>query len=129
MANYFRKITAQLPNEYRNYVSHRYLALYIRNFLLLFLLITAGTLLQILVVLNTRYEKVKIDGEKKMQEYQYWSGVVTQFPNIPDILYNASLSALNAGKKDEALKNIEKALMVDPLFKKAQELKNEIIEG
>lgn len=129
MVNYLRKITAQLPKGYRKYVTNRYLALYLRNFLLLFFLLTAGILLQILVNLNARYELVKKDHAKKIYEYRYWSGVVTQFPNIPDILYNASLSAYNAGMKNEALKNIEKALKIDPLFQKALRLRSEIIES
>ena len=86
-------------------------------------------MLQILVNLNSRYELSKIEYQKKIDEYKYWNGVVSQFPNIPDILFNASLSALNAGKKEEALRNIEKALQIDPLFKKALELKREIVES
>lgn len=129
MGNYLRKITAQLPKSYKKYVSHRYLAFYLRNFLLLFLLVTAGILLQVLVNLNSRYEIVHSQNEKRVEEYKYWSGVVSQFPNIPDILYNASLSAYNAGNKNEALINIEKALKIDPLFKKAKQLRNEIISS
>jgi tetratricopeptide (TPR) repeat protein len=67
--------------------------------------------------------------QEKMQEYSYWSGVATQFPNIPDILYNAALSSYNAGRRNEALKNLEKALLIDPLFKKAKILQSEILSG
>lgn len=129
MANFLRKITALLPKSYRRYISTKYLAFYLRNFLLLFLLLTAAILLQILVVMNTRYEMTRKVVQKKTAEYIYWSGVATQFPNIPDILYNAALSAYNVGKKDEAIKNLQKALLIDPLFKKAKVLHNEITEG
>ncbi len=79
--------------------------------------------------MNTRYEMTKEIAHERAAEYEYWSGVATQFPNIPDVLYNAALSSYNAGKKNEAIKNLEKALLIDPLFKKAKVLQNEITEG
>ena len=129
MQSFLRKITAILPKNYKRYISSRYLAFYLRNFLLIFFLLTAGILIQILVVMNTRYEMTKKMAQEKMQEYSYWSGVATQFPNIPDILYNAALSSYNVGRKNEALKNLEKALLIDPLFKKAKILQSEILSG
>jgi tetratricopeptide (TPR) repeat protein len=55
--------------------------------------------------------------------------VVTQFPNIPDVLYDAALSAYNTGRVDEALHYLNKAIQLDPLFKKAQEFRKEIMTG
>lgn len=127
--NYLRKITALLPKGYRKYVSHRYLAYYLRNFLFLFFLILAGFLLQILVNLENRYDNERKNYALKSKEYHYWSSVAMQFPNIPDILYNTALSALNSGNKSEALDFVNKALQVDPLFRKAQELRIEILES
>lgn len=51
-----------------------------------------------------------------------------QYPNIPDILYNASLSAFNIGQKQQAIEYIEKAIEIDPLFNKAYQLRKEILE-
>lgn len=129
MADFLRKITALLPGRYSKYISTRYLAFYIRNFLLVFFLFTAAILIQVLSFMYTRYEMSKSVAQVRMHEYEYWSSVVNQFPNIPDILYNAALSSYNAGKKEEALRNLEKALLIDPLFKKAKILQNEINEG
>ncbi len=129
MADFLRKITALLPDRFGKYISPRYLSFYIRNFLLVFFLFTAAILIQVLSFMYTRYEMTKSVAQARMQEYKYWSSVVDQFPNIPDILYNAALSSYNAGKKEEALKNLEKALLIDPLFKKAKILLSEINEG
>lgn len=83
-------------------------------------------MLQILVALNNRYDKVRNIYAHKSSEYQYWSSVASQYPNIPDILYNASVSAFNFGKKTEANEYLIRAIKIDPLFKKAQIFQKEI---
>lgn len=93
------------------------------------LVISAGILLQFLVYLNQKSIAAEKEYDAKMKEFSYWSSVASQFPNIPDILFNASLSAFETGNTSEALHLIDKALNIDPVFKKAQDLRDEIIGG
>jgi tetratricopeptide (TPR) repeat protein len=84
--------------------------------------------LQILVFLSNNYNNAKTEYSNRVSQYKYWSGVAGQFPNIPDILYNASLFAFQAGRKIEAINYIERAIKIDPLFKDAYRLKEEILK-
>lgn len=120
MRNYFRRITDLLPNS--GQIAYR-----LSSFFFLLFLILAGILLQTLVFLNGKTLSAREQYESRARDYQYWSSVAAQYPKIPDVLYNASLSALNDNKKKEAEEYIDKALQLDPLFRKATELKNEII--
>lgn len=117
MNNYFRKITALLPKGIETHL---------RSFLFLFFVILAGAILQILVTLNGKYLEYRKNYAQKIEEYEFWSSVVRQYPNIPDVLFNASISAYNAGKKSESDEYIKKALRIDPLFKKAELFQKEI---
>lgn len=114
-----RIITAHLP---KGQIAYR-----LSSFFFLLFLILAGILLQTLVFLNNKTLTARNQFELKTKDYMYWSSVALQYPAIPDVLYNAALSALNDNKKKEALEFVEKALQLDPLFKKAMELKNEIV--
>lgn len=151
MINYLRKITALFAQGYKKhgnrlahplkkaknkslkyskgahkYVYNRQLAVNVRNFLVVFLIILIGVLLQTLVFVNGRYNQVRAEFYDRQEEYRYWTNVVQQYPTVPDVLYNASLSALRVGDKDEALGFIKKAINIDPLFEKAYLLQNEI---
>ncbi len=120
MRNYFRRITDLLPNN--GQIAYR-----LSSFFFLLFLILAGILLQTLVFLSGKTLSAREQYENRARDYKYWSSVATQYPTIPDVLYNASLSALNDNKKKEAQEFVNKALLLDPTFKKATELKKEII--
>ena len=122
----FRTITALLPKGLRKLLSNKYLAIHIRGYFFLFFVLLALVLLQLLVFLNARHQLARDNYAQKTKEYKYWTGVVSQFPNIPDILYNASLSAFNVGEDIEAKLYLSRALKIDPLFEKAIELRKEI---
>lgn len=119
MKDYLRKITDLLPNK--GQIAYR-----LSSFFFLLFLILAGILLQTLVFLSGKTLVAREQYENHAKDFQYWSSVAAQYPTIPDVLYNASLSALNDNKKKEAIEYIDRALQLDPLFKKATELKNEI---
>lgn len=124
-----RSIPALFPKKYNKYIKVKYLAYYLRNFLLIVFIILALFQLQVLVFLTNGYGEALAIHESKTKKYEYWKSVINQFPNIPDVLYNASLSAFNAGQKLDALDYVEKALRIDPLFEDAVKLKNEILRG
>ena len=124
----FRTITALLPKRAIKSLNNRYFIIHLRTFFFVILVVLAGVMLQILVLLNQRYIDAKKVFEAKRSEFVYWEAVVAQYPAIPDVLYNASVSALKAGLKDEALRLLDRAITIDPLFKKALELKKEILK-
>lgn len=55
-------------------------------------------------------------------QYEYWRETAAQYPQSPDILYNAAVSAYKLGFEGEAKSYITKALIVDPLFIEAKQL-------
>lgn len=85
-------------------------------------------MLQLLVVLNTKYKEVQKDFGRKQEEYVYWTSVASQYPNVPDILYNAAVSSYVVGEVGKAYEYLTKALQIDPLFERAKILK-EKVEG
>lgn len=126
MQGFFRRITALLPKEVFGHVTNRHVATHLRALMFSILVICAGILLQILVFLDQKVIFAKKEYEENAKQFQYWNGVALQFPNIPDILYNASVSALNVGKNSDAIHYLDKALQIDPLFKDARELRKSI---
>ncbi len=125
----YRNISALLPKRYTKIIKKSIFKYHLRDFLLVSLILIALFQLQILVLLNGEYKKDQIEYQSKIDNFRYWQEVSEQFPNIPDILYNASLSAFNAGNKTQALEYVEKALIIDPLFERASNLKKEIIKS
>lgn len=125
---FLRRITNLFPKTNGNYIN-RQVASQLRALLFITLVICAGILLQTLVFLDQKALFAKREYEANLKQFRYWSGVASQFPNIPDILYNASISALNVGKSAEALRYIDHAIQIDPLFKDAQKLKELLSRG
>ena len=66
--------------------------------------------------------------QQKQDRLSYWKGASEQYPNEPDILYNAAVAALNTGNKKIANEYLQKALVLDPLFEKAKNLRSEMLK-
>ncbi len=128
MKKYFRTITALLPKSLKKHVLKKRVILHVRDFLFVFLALLIGVLLQILVILNNKYVVARREFEGKRAEYSYWETVVLQYPQIPDILYNAAVSALAFNRQEEALDYLNRALRIDPLFQRAEKLRKFILE-
>ena len=125
---YLRKFTALLPKSIiRNKVINRkYLVVYLRDFLFLVLVVQIGVFLQVLVILNQKYTNMKAKHNEKVKAEKYWQSVAFQYPNAPDILFNAAKSSYDAGNSKNAREYIDKAIRIDPLFVKAHELRDEM---
>jgi tetratricopeptide (TPR) repeat protein len=126
MEDISRTFTALLPKGTKRYISKSLMASYLRNFFFLFFVIFVGIILQLLVFLNREYILAKQIYEKRSSDFHYWTSIAEQYPNMPDILFNASVSAYNVGQKTIALNYLDKALQLDPLFEKARIFKGEI---
>ena len=124
-----RTFTAILPKELIKKLNNKYFAEHLRSFLFVVLVILAGILLQLLVFLNKRYNIAEIKYQKTLKNYMYWSSVASQYPNIPDILFNAAVSAMTMGRNDVALAYLNKSIQIDPLFTKAITLRNLLTEN
>lgn len=102
---------------------------YFLNFVLFVLIIQALISIIIIVALNKVLVKSSEVNYKKQQTNIYWGSVAGQYPNAPDVLFNAAKSSYEIGDRQKALFYVEKSLKIDPLFDKAQKLKNEILKG
>lgn len=85
-------------------------------------------LFSIFVVQNTLSNSY-LNQKEKQDRFFYWEKKVQEFPNSPDILYNAALSAVKVNKNETALKYLNQALTLDPLFDEAIILREEIVDN
>lgn len=100
------------------------------NLLILLSLILLSSLITMLFaifvlqgILNNTYTGQRITQER----FYFWMEKVEEYPNSPDVLYNAASAAVLVGKKETALKLLQKSLRQDPLFKDAKVLRDSII--
>lgn len=102
-----------------------------KNLLILLSLFLLSTLIIVLFsifvlqnVLTTSY----LFQKDRQERFYFWMEKVEEYPNSPDVLYNAAVSALEVNKNETALKLVKQALIYDPLFTEAKKLQEEIIE-
>lgn len=103
-----------------------------RNLLILSTLFLLSTLVVMLFslfilqnMLSTNYNSQKA----KQDRFNFWIEKVEEYPNSPDVLYNASVSALEVNRDETALKLVNKAVILDPEFIEAINLQQEIISN
>lgn len=131
MKKYYRRIAALLPKGTRKgkkvkLFNKVYFVFYLKDFLFLVLAVQAFVLIIALFMLNQLYEQKKQKFDQREQKYIYWSKVSGEYPNAPDVLFNAAKSSYEFGETDKALSYIDKALKIDPLFIQGQKLQTEI---
>lgn len=127
MNKYSRKINALLPlKSIRKYIINRKVAIILRNYLSIVLFVQVVLLILVLFLAGFMLENRKEIKSTRDKNYLYWEGVAGQYPNDPDVLFNAGKSAYESGKEKIAFKFIEKALQIDPLFEEAINLKKEL---
>lgn len=126
MKKQIQKAQSIIVKKYKKSINEKAVATHVRQFLFFFLVMMIGILLQILVVLNAKFVDAKKSYLLKSEKYAYWQEVASQFPNAPDILYNAALSSVQMGNKKQAVEYVRRALMIDPLFDKAKNLLEEL---
>lgn len=102
---------------------------YLLTYCCLFLF--AQAIILVVAIYDMRKEIKTINAIKNEREEKasYWRSAVAQYPTEPDVLYNASVASLNVGDKKAALDYLQKALHIDPLFVKANALREEIVKN
>ncbi len=100
------------------------------NLLILTTLLLLATLIVMLFsifILQSTLTNTYLVQKDKQERFYFWMEKVEEYPNSPDVLYNAAVSANEISKKETAIKLLNNALLFDPQFKKAQDLRTEII--
>lgn len=100
-----------------------------KNLLILFSLFLLSILIIMLFsifVLQNILTNSYLSQKEKQERFFYWMEKVDEYPNSPDVLYNAAISAVEINKKETALKLLNEALIFDPLFLDARNLQEEI---
>lgn len=102
-----------------------------KNLLILFSLFLLSILIVMLFsifVLQNILTNSYLSQKEKQERFFYWMEKVEEYPNSPDVLYNAAISANSIDKNETALNLLKKALTYDPLFIDAKNLQEEIIK-
>lgn len=102
-----------------------------KNLLILlsiFLFMTLIVMLFAIFVLQNFLTSSYLTQKQKQDRFFYWMGRVEEFPNSPDVLYNAAVSAYEIDKNETSLRLLKRATEKDPLFDEAKELQEEIVE-
>lgn len=102
-----------------------------KNLLILFSLFLLSILIIMLFsifVLQNMLTSSYLSQKEKQERFFYWMEKVEEYPNSPDVLYNAAISANLIDKNETALNLLKKALTYDPLFIDAKNLQEEIIK-
>lgn len=103
-----------------------------RNLLILlsfFLFSTLVVMLLGIFVLQDILTKSYLNQNERQNRFYYWMERVEEFPNSPDVLYNAAVSAYEIDKNETALRLLKRAIEKDPLFIEAKNLQKELIEN
>jgi tetratricopeptide (TPR) repeat protein len=94
----------------------------------LFLLSTLIIMLFSIFVLQSVLTNSYLSQKEKQNRFYFWMEKIGEYPNSPDVLYNAALSANAINKNETALNLLKKALTYDPLFIEAKNLQEEIVK-
>lgn len=113
--NYYRTITERLPQD-------------LFRFSLFFLCLSFVAFLLFVVYLFQAYEKVKYERQGAIDSLSYWESVVLKQPNSPDAYYQAGIYAAKLGESQKAIGFLDKAVKLDPSFKKANSLSQQLTQ-
>lgn len=117
---YYRKITEVFPRLLSSVKAP------LLGLLCLFLFLTVLFFVWEINYLWNVYQSVKSQREYVIKKEIYWEDVITQYPNFPDAYYQAASYALKLSDNKKAEKFLNEALLLDPNFKEAIELKKEL---
>lgn len=102
-----------------------------KNLLILlsiFLFLTLVVMLISIFVLQSVLTSSYSIEKQKQNSFYYWMERVEEFPNSPDVLYNAAVSAYEIDKNETALRLLKNAIEKDPLFEDALKLQEKLVE-
>jgi tetratricopeptide (TPR) repeat protein len=74
------------------------------------------------------YSDARAERLAAQDNYSYWNEVAVKQSNSPDAYYQAAVYAVALGKNQQASELLQKALELDPGFKKASQLRKAIVQ-
>ncbi len=124
--NYYSKFVLLLTKHgFKNEQVNKNLLILLSLFLLSTLIVMLFSIFVLQNVLTSSY----LSQKEKQEKFFFWIEKVEEFPNSPDVLYNAAVVSVEVEKHETALKLLKKAIDFDPQFDEAKNLQKEIIEG
>jgi len=126
--DYYRKIAALFPKDLQKGTSivNKKVLHHLAQILFLVLLLQVLLFIAAIVLLKGEYRVRVEEFVKLQQEHTYWVKMVEQYPNAPDVLYNAALTSKNVGNTEEAVRYLDRAIKLDPLFMEARLLRKSL---
>jgi tetratricopeptide (TPR) repeat protein len=83
----------------------------------------------LIIILKSVYTEYKIEESRNKEieeKYEYWVSVIKKHPQFPVAYYEAAIYSIHLGKENEARVLLQQALILDPNFKQAEILAQEI---
>lgn len=80
----------------------------------------------ILIYLSGNYLSLKQKREKELASLYSWENLIRQFPNYPEVYYQAAIHAGNLKDNQKSVEYIEKALLLNPNMDEAKRLREEL---
>lgn len=121
-----KKQLIHLFNKEWKSVAWKRLTISIKVLLLVNLIMFFFIVLFMTKALNGLYEKTEHDKKQTLQSLQYWKNVVEKHPNYPDAYFEAALYSYEIGDMQNAFIFLNNALLLNPHFKEAQDLKEKL---
>ncbi|MCL4354314.1 tetratricopeptide repeat protein [Patescibacteria group bacterium] len=72
------------------------------------------------------YEETREKRVEKLKELSYWQDILNKHPNYPDAYLKQAENYYVLGDKAKAVELLNKALLIDPNFKAASDLLNQL---
>ncbi len=133
--NYYRKITVSLPQRFfetakvniKQALKKENLKLQSLRFGVLFLIVLFIFLGIYSILSYFEYVSIKETRMEAESNLTYWEKVSRENPNAPDVYFQAGLYAAELSENQRALDYLNKAIELDPSFKKAIEFEKKIL--
>lgn len=126
MSVFSRRITEALPQGFLKGLKRKELAPHLLNYLTLFLIILSAFLLFFLGMVYLSYTEAQQERRMAQDNLSYWQDVVKKHPNFTDGYYNAGLYAAELKDYKTSVEFLDRAIALDPQFKKAIDLEKRI---
>lgn len=124
--NYYRRITEALPQDLKKALKIKNLQKHSKRYLLVFLASSFFILSLYAVFSYMEYASLKEQWLRTFDSLSYWEEIATKQGNSPDAYYQAGFYAAQLRDNKKAIIYLEKALMLDPGFERAQKLAQQL---
>lgn len=98
----------------------------ISRLFILYLLLFVAFLSYIALDLYKQHQNLKQARMQEISRFHYWEKIVVAHVNYTDAYYQAALAATRLNEKVKAVKYLDHALILDPNFKDAEKLRQEL---